>query len=162
MNARSAVKKAALIHDVIADYRLDLTAITETWIPSDAPNAVSLDIAPSGYRVCHAHRGSTKDKHGGGIAIIYRESLDVSTVDVGKYGEFESLSVKLANRNSSITIVCIYRPAGNVSSAFCEQLSDLFDRLLIFGKPYIVCGDLNCPGDCDSEVDIHLQDVLSR
>jgi len=47
MNARSAVKKAALIHDVIADYRLDLTAITETWIPSDAPNAVSLDIAPS-------------------------------------------------------------------------------------------------------------------
>ena len=128
MNARSEVKKASLIHDVIADYRLDVAAITETWIPSDAPNAVSLDIALSGYRVCHAHRGSIKDKHGGGIAIIYRVSLDISTVDVGKYGEFESLSVKLACRNSSITIVCIYRPPGNVSTAYCEQLSDLFNR----------------------------------
>ena len=106
---------------MVAEWRLDMAALTETWIPSDAPNAVSLDVAPTGYRVIHAHRGTSKDKHGGGIAIIYRESLDVSTINIGKYSEFELLSVKLACHNSPIIVVCIYRPPGNVSAAFCEH-----------------------------------------
>jgi len=62
MNVRSAVNKAALIHDTIADHHLDITAITESWIQSDAPNAVKLDIAPPGYRVHHAFRGSSADE----------------------------------------------------------------------------------------------------
>ena len=36
LNVRSVRQKAALIHDVIADYRLDVLVLTETWIPSDA------------------------------------------------------------------------------------------------------------------------------
>jgi len=59
LNARCAMHKAALIHDVIADHRLDVLALTETWIPSDAPNAVKLDVAATGlYSVVHRHRGS--------------------------------------------------------------------------------------------------------
>jgi len=46
MNVRSAVSKAALIHDVIFDHSLDIAALTETRITSDEPNAVSLDVAP--------------------------------------------------------------------------------------------------------------------
>jgi len=57
MNFRSA-SKATLIHDVIFDHSLDIVALTETSITSDAPNAVSLDVVPVGYRVIHAHRGS--------------------------------------------------------------------------------------------------------
>ena len=56
LNARSARHKAALIHDVIADHRLDVLALTDTWIPSDAPDAVKLDVAPPGYSVVHHHR----------------------------------------------------------------------------------------------------------
>jgi len=37
LNARSARCKAALIHDIIDDHRLDALALTKTWIPSDAP-----------------------------------------------------------------------------------------------------------------------------
>ena len=44
LNSRSATHKAAHIHDVIADLRLDVLALTETWITSDAPDAVKLDI----------------------------------------------------------------------------------------------------------------------
>jgi len=48
VNARSARHKAALIHDVVADHRLDVLALTETWIPSDAPDDVKLDVAATG------------------------------------------------------------------------------------------------------------------
>ena len=53
LNVRSARRKAALIHDVIDDHRLDALALAETWIPSDAPDAVKLDVCPPGYRVLH-------------------------------------------------------------------------------------------------------------
>ena len=133
MNARSAVNKAALIHDVIADFKLDLVVVTESWITSDAPNAVRFDISPNGYRVIHAHRGSSKDKHGGGNAIIHRESVNVFALNDRKYSEFESASVNVSCGQSSVTL--IYRPLGqgHVSAAFCEQLSDLFDNLLVSG-----------------------------
>ena len=76
LNARSAVHKVALIHDVLSDHHLDLAAVTETWMLSDEPDAVKLDIALAGYRVLHACRGSSTDIHrGGGVAIIHRESI---------------------------------------------------------------------------------------
>ena len=37
INARSIVNKSALIHDVIKDNRLDLLAVTETWVYEDSP-----------------------------------------------------------------------------------------------------------------------------
>ena len=43
----------SLIHDVIHENRLDVLCMTETWITSDAPNAVRLDVAPPGYNVIH-------------------------------------------------------------------------------------------------------------
>jgi hypothetical protein len=52
LNARSAVRKASLIHDVVADHRTDIAVITESWITSDAPYAVKFDIAPTGCLYC--------------------------------------------------------------------------------------------------------------
>jgi len=46
LNTRSAVHKAAAIHDVVRDGNLDIVAITESWVPSNAPDAIKLDIAP--------------------------------------------------------------------------------------------------------------------
>ena len=36
LNGQSVVHKAALVHVIIADYKFDVLALTETWIPSDA------------------------------------------------------------------------------------------------------------------------------
>jgi len=83
LNVRSARRKAALIHDVIDDHRLDELALTETWIPSDAPDAVKLDVCPPGYQVLHHHRG-TSDQRGGGVALVYRNTIKATAVDVGK------------------------------------------------------------------------------
>jgi hypothetical protein len=50
-NVQSAVHKASLLHDVIADYCIDLLVVTETWMKATHPAAVTQDIAPAGFRV---------------------------------------------------------------------------------------------------------------
>jgi hypothetical protein len=100
MNARSSVNKAALIHDVISYHRLDIVAVTETGMLSDNSAAIKQDIAPVGYHVLHACRGSSADVHrGGGVAIIHRDSFNVSTVDLGCFTEFEYLSNQIKSTN---------------------------------------------------------------
>ena len=79
LNIRSGVKKAAVLHDIISDRRLDVLGIQESWIPSDAPATVKNDIAPVGYTILHVHRELRTDgpKRGGGIAVVHRNSLAV-------------------------------------------------------------------------------------
>ena len=55
-NVRSAVHKAASLHDIIHDNKLSILALSETWIPGDAPPAIAQDIAPDGFGVLHTHR----------------------------------------------------------------------------------------------------------
>jgi len=47
LNVHSGLKKAPLIHDVIADHKLDLLVATETWLLADHPPAITEDIAPA-------------------------------------------------------------------------------------------------------------------
>ena len=105
LNVRSAVNKAAELHDVIESANLDVLVLTETWIARNAPTAVKHDIAPLGYGVHHVHRSVLRTrgqkvgmvKGGGGLAVIYRDSLKVSdcTATFGKYDSFEAQHVRL-------------------------------------------------------------------
>jgi len=131
LNARSVVHKAALIHDVIADHQLDVLTLTETWITSDAPDAIKLDVAPPGFQVTHQPRGSSTDKRGGGIAIIHRDNIVARPLDVGVSSEFEVLATQLTLWPTvHVTVVCVYRPPGVVSQLFCQQLADMQQYLL--------------------------------
>jgi len=124
LNALSACHKAALIHDVIAGNKLDILLLTETWIPSDAPDAAKLDVAPSGYTVVHRHRAASTERRGGGLAVIHSDLFGATPVDVDDYSEFESLALRVVGHRSASFVVCVYRPPGTVTSAFTEQLSD--------------------------------------
>ena len=121
LNTRSAVNKAALIHDTIYSHKIDILSITETWIPSDAPDAVKLDIAPPGYTVHHSHRGSSNEKKGGGIALIVNNCFKSFQLQPAHYSEFEALSVKISSRSYSYIIATIYRPPD--SDAFHPSVS---------------------------------------
>ena len=58
INARSMVNKSALIHDVINDNRLDLLAVTETWVYENSPDVHKREAAPPAYSVVHVHRAA--------------------------------------------------------------------------------------------------------
>ena len=52
-NVRSAVNKAALLHDNIEVNKLDSLSLCETWIVEEDSDAIKLDVAPPGYSVLH-------------------------------------------------------------------------------------------------------------
>ena len=54
VNTRLAVHKAAEIHLTINDEQLEIVAVTETCVPLDTPDAISVDIAPTGYTISNA------------------------------------------------------------------------------------------------------------
>jgi len=59
LNVCSACRTAALIHDVIGNNQFDVLTLTETWIPSDASDAVKLYVCPPGYQVLSEARQLT-------------------------------------------------------------------------------------------------------
>ena len=163
LNTRSAVNKAAAIHDIIHDEKLDVAVLTETWIPADSPNAVKLDVAPPSYSVRHQARQQSSGKsRGGGIAVIYRQTLKLSTAFDFSTAEFELLAVNIATKSGSITVVCVYRPPGSVTTALCNAMSDLFDQLLLSKQRFVICGDFNVPGADSSSVDPLMDNLISR
>ena len=117
LNIRSGVKKAAILYDIICDRRLDVLAIRESWIPSNAPATVKNDIASVGYTALHFHRELRPDfpKRGGGLAVIDRNSLAVRDFSrpTGSIqpNTFEMQLVRITFSNSrSVVLANIYRP----------------------------------------------------
>lgn len=150
LNVRSMVNKAALIHDVIKDNKLDMLAVTETWVYDNSPNIHKHEAAPEGYDVIHVHRApknSSGNAHGGGIALIHRDEIIVklaSTTSVPTT-TFELLLAKIVSGVTSTTIAIIYRPPSTSVSVFISELTELINSGLL-GPRFILCGDLNCPG----------------
>ena len=157
-NSRSAVNKAANIHDIISENNLDVLALQETWVTSDAPPAIKDDIAPPGFMIQHVHRPS----RGGGLAIIHREHLRFRPIDlkwVPTTFEVQILQFHLA---SPLIIANIYQPSSPPSSLFFEELATLVTKITIESSAkLLVCGDLNCPGTDPEHTDIRLDEVLS-
>ena len=149
INARSMIQKTALIHDVISDNRLDLLAVTETWVYENSPDVHKRDAAPAGFSIVHAHRSITPHtrgkQHGGGVALIHREDIRVRVIPTPSTRTFEILLVKVINCTIGLMIAVIYRPPSTKLTDFVTELSDLIDSGSL-GPRYIICGDLNCPG----------------
>lgn len=163
INVRSAVGKAALIHDVISHHHLDVLIVTETWMRADQPPAIVDDIAPPDYAVSHRFRSGGQ---GGGVAIVHRRSLKLSTLtSVSGSRAFECLAVKLSTAGRRLNIGAIYRPPSSSTfgvsvSSFCVEFAEFLDEFLAMPGDPLLCGDFNCPGGVGA-VDDQLQDVLS-
>ena len=69
------------------DSKLDLCAITETWLNVN-DDAVRNEVCPSNYILLDQPRAG--HRRGGGTAFMYRESLfQVKKVDGGELNSFE-------------------------------------------------------------------------
>ena len=157
-NVRSAVHKAALLHNMISKNKLDIMALQETWIPPDAPPAIVDDIAPPGFTAYHVHRPT----RGGGLTIIIRDHFQARLVDVKwkpRLFELQMLRINL-NWERTLLIANFYQPTSSPSSDFFEELDELFLRISVDPSDVLVCGDFNCPGSSNDRVSDRLEDVL--
>jgi len=164
-NVQSAVRKASLLHDVIADHRIDLLVVSETWMKASHPPAVTQDIAPAGFQVLHRFRQD--DAGGGGVALVYRDNLQVSMVPTSSVvSSADCLVTKVRTRRGRLNIAAIYRPPTSSKYAvpvgqFCDELGVLLDELLALPGHLVLCGDFNCPGGGANGVDDRLLDTFT-
>ena len=89
LNARSVNNKTLVINDFILENKLDLVALTETWLTDGALNTPVIgELVPPGYSVINVPR---KSGIGGGVAVIYKSDIAVSQCNSPCYQSFEHM-----------------------------------------------------------------------
>lgn len=145
LNAQSCRNKATLISDYILERRADLVFITETWFRPNGDEVKICELTPPGYCLHSNPRGS----RGGGIAILYRESLQgCITFSGSDYVSFELSKMQMLYKDFRVTILCLYRPPPNKInqvkiSQFMSEFSHLLDSYASSNTNLIVVGDIN-------------------
>ena len=80
MNARSLRNKLADIFDFVCECKLNLLAITETWLNAN-DDAVRNQLCPINYKLYDQPR---TDRTGGGTALLYHDSLHMKKIGAGE------------------------------------------------------------------------------
>ena len=163
-NIRSAVNKAALLHDNIEVNKLDSLSLCESWIVEEDSDATKLDVAPPGYSVLHSHRkNATHQNRGGGLSFIYRSSMQVrpcSNIIIDSPSTFEFQLVELRSGQTKFFLCNIYRPPSSDKRKFYDELIPFLEVVVAkAGDRLVLSGDFNCPGD-SSAPDPELTSIL--
>ena len=75
LNIRALKSKVDIVKDYIIEKRLDIFALTETWL-DDSCTYESEEVTPSGYTFLRVDR---TNKRGGGVGLISREEYKPRT-----------------------------------------------------------------------------------
>ena len=145
LNPRSTCSKSSIILDTILSLKLDIIALTETWIPENVDIVTKYDIVPHGFHVLHSHRPI--GKRGGGISVISSNSIRLDAIKSPSHFSFESLTAKVTFSSHCLFLSVIYRPP-NTGNFIGELTSHLY-FLYSFLSNFILVGDFNTP-NCTS------------
>ena len=122
------------VMDTINTHRLDLLCVSETWLQETVDSRF---ITIPGYLVIRQDRPARdgRQKRGGGVAILYRETLQVERLMVPSSSSL--LETLWVNVCCDVTFILgtIYRPP---SGAISTVLDDFQEQLLFVmgtGKP---------------------------
>ena len=164
LNARSVCNKATTLNEYITDNNLDVFALTETWLKS-ADQTVIAELVPSGYSIQQSPRPSSS--RGGGVAVIHRDSINVSSSECQSFRSFEYIERKITSRSSSYIFVVVYRPPPSTRNSltvplFLEEFGKYLESVLITRSKILICGDFNFHLDNPSHKDAqNFQSLLS-
>lgn len=156
INCRSAVNKSEEIQQLCNELNPDIACLTETWFDDSIPGNSHI---PAGYKIIRKDRSdSFKQRYskcrGGGIAILYKESINIVRKDYLTEDTEEILWVQVRGKQSFM-LGAIYRPeytdmlnAENGESKLDENIrkaAEITNRI-------IVTGDLNIDASDPSNV----------
>jgi hypothetical protein len=107
-NARSVNRKGASIVDHIDSLHLDMLVITESWLTVGTGDQVIRGSCPEGFNAVHRPRPTT----GVGIALIYKNTIDVQRVEDTQAVSLESLHLLISTRRNGprLRLLIVYRP----------------------------------------------------
>ena len=121
LNACSICNKSCVINDYIANYDLDVFAVTETGLRGDDYDQYYIrDICPDGYKFYHIPRLHST---GGGVGVVLKDSFSLETIPCGHYASFESIEVTLKISGFFVHLVVLNHPPSLSASLFFDDFS---------------------------------------
>ena len=90
------------------DNKIDILAITETWLKSDDDCYFTIrDICPQDYVFNHIPRTTGT---GGGVGLLFKKNLKIKKLQTRIFRSFELMEVLLHTSSLTTRIVVVYRP----------------------------------------------------
>jgi hypothetical protein len=141
--------KTLSICDFILSNEFDICAITETWLGSSVDKVCISELVPSDYKMKHVPRIG---RRGGGVAIIHKAAIQVTTVSSSQskeFSQFEYMDCNVVVGRCSMRLAVIYRPPpskqnGLNTNTFLDLEWPLFlTKYVTVDNPTLIVGDLN-------------------
>jgi hypothetical protein len=141
VNARSVCCKPDVITHHLLSNRLDILAITETWLTVQHGEDKLLGICPDGFVAVHNPRIMTS---GGGVALLFRSTIRVGCLFTVNFtaSSFEYLATSLTVNSVCLRVVVIYRSTRENACHFTE-FSYFLDLLVLLPSRLLIVGDFN-------------------
>ena len=107
-NCQSIKNKDLVVHDHLVSNNIDLGIFTETWLSESSDDIVWCVTSPLqnfGFRILTSNQ---KSRRGDGLAIVYREGLEVDLVQEGELPSFQFTIWRIESGNQCVFAVSIY------------------------------------------------------
>lgn len=140
---QSLINKSSFIQDHIIDKGLDLMCITETWHQPEVYSALN-EACPPDYS--HLEKACSTG-HGGSLAVIHWQKLELSPLSLPTLSSFECLAFK-RKPPFCVTILIYWPPKPN--SVFISEMHDLLTTLCTTSANIIILWDCNIHVDTPS------------
>ena len=160
LNTRSVKNKTIALSDFIISHDFDIVAFTETWLGSAVDRTCLAELVPNGYLIKHAPRNNKK--RGGGVAIIYKNSITLNMISSSRdceFSQFEHMDCQFNINGFALRIAVVYRPPPtkenglNLNVFFDKEWPTFLERHATLDKETIIVGDLNFHLDSTSNRD---------
>ena len=148
INVRSIRNKIILLCETLLDKKISICCITETWL-TESDSTIYTELLHYGFKLLHCPRTTGK---GGGVGLISKISMNISTIKSSSYKYFELFQANLRANTKNISFSIVYRTGqltGLDRSNFLTEYESFLCSLDGSNVENFICGDFN----------IHVQDA---
>ena len=138
-NVQSICNKVDEVISILSDNGVVLAFFSETWF-STQKNTITALLKSAGFNIVHSFR----KKRGGGVGILWHESLDKRIKVRQNHRDFTTFQYQnlFFHGNFKINLICLYRLQETSFSLFIDELNSLLSDL-DSSHPIILSGDFN-------------------
>ena len=128
LNAQSLRGKDILLHQYLQSAQMDLGIFVETWLDDtrDVVRQQATDLAKDGFKCEFVNRSGP----GGGIALVYKDSLDVTAIVDVTPVTFEKATWKIQSGGKHATVTVVYRPPGRPGMGISKFQDEFLSGIL--------------------------------
>ena len=141
-------EKRIAIYDFIIESKIDIFLIQESWLKAKGDDGKCKEMTPPGF----TSKSYPRPNHGGGLAIIFRDSLSkyltIKTDFIFVHSSFECFQVLLSLPSKPINLWNVYRTFPSKKNKlrdddFYTEFSDLLEHVNSTTCASVIFGDLN-------------------